>query len=65
MSQSIALGSPGAPSAAKPLLRGYLHLGAAALTIFATGLLLLLARGDPTKQASLLVYGPAPSCSLA
>jgi hemolysin III len=57
MSQSRALGLPGAPAATKPLLRGYLHLGAAALTIFATLALLLLARGDPAKQVSLLVYG--------
>ncbi len=54
MSRSLAFG---APAATKPLLRGYLHLGAAALSIFATLALLLLARGDPAKQASLLVYG--------
>ncbi|HEX6818605.1 MAG TPA: hemolysin III family protein [Ktedonobacterales bacterium] len=41
----------------KPLLRGYLHLGAAALTLLCTTVLLILARGDTVKQISLLVYG--------
>ena len=45
-----------APMPSKPLLRGYLHLGAAVLNIFGTIGLLVLARGDGVKQASLLVY---------
>jgi hemolysin III len=52
----LAGGVP-ATTATKPLLRGYLHLGAAALTILGTTALLALARGDGVKQASLLVYG--------
>ncbi len=60
LSQSLepaAAGAVGATQPSKPLLRGYLHLGAAALTIVAALALLLLARGDPPKQATLLIYG--------
>src|SRR5262245_45157815 len=41
----------------KPLLRGYLHLGAALLTLIGTIVLLVLAGGDRAKQVSLLIYG--------
>jgi hemolysin III len=59
MSRSLAVGAPasGTPAPAKPLLRGYLHLGAAVLTLAATLALRLVARGDPAKQLSLLIYG--------
>jgi hemolysin III len=42
---------------AKPLLRGYLHLGAAVLAVIGTIALLILATGDPLKQVTLAVYG--------
>jgi hemolysin III len=44
-------------AAAKPLLRGYLHLGAALLAVIGTITLLFLAAGDPLKQVTLGVYG--------
>jgi hemolysin III len=43
--------------AAKPLLRGYLHLGAALLAVFATIALVVLAAGDRPKQVTLAIYG--------
>jgi hemolysin III len=42
---------------AKPLLRGYLHLGAAILAVIGTVALLILAAGDPLKQVTLAIYG--------
>jgi hemolysin III len=42
---------------AKPLLRGYLHAGAAALMLAGTIVLLALSAHDRPKQLSLLVYG--------
>jgi hemolysin III len=42
---------------AKPLLRGYLHAGAAALMVAGTVVLLVLSAHDRPKQLSLLVYG--------
>ena len=41
----------------KPLLRGYLHAGAAVLALIATIALAVLSAGDRPKQVSLLVYG--------
>jgi len=41
----------------KPLLRGYLHAGAAVIALIATVALALLSAGDRPKQLSLLVYG--------
>jgi hemolysin III len=42
---------------AKPLLRGYLHLGAAILAVIGTIALVILAAGDPPKQVTLAIYG--------
>jgi hemolysin III len=42
---------------AKPLLRGYLHLGAAILAVIGTIALVVLAAGDPPKQVTLAIYG--------
>jgi hemolysin III len=47
----------GSTALVKPLLRGYLHLGAAVLTLIGTVVLFLLARGDVAKQISLVIYG--------
>src|SRR4029453_15319073 len=44
-------------AAVKPLLRGYLHLGAAILAVIGTIALVLLALGDPPKQVTLAIYG--------
>jgi hemolysin III len=44
-------------AAAKPLLRGYLHLGAAILAVIGTVALLILATGDWPKQVTLVIYG--------
>jgi hemolysin III len=44
-------------AAVKPLLRGYLHLGAAILAVIGTIALVVLATGDPPKQVTLAVYG--------
>jgi hemolysin III len=41
----------------KPLLRGYLHLGAAILAVIGTIALVGLAAGDPPKQITLAIYG--------
>jgi hemolysin III len=41
----------------KPLLRGYLHLGAALLALIGTIALVELAAGDPPKQVTLAIYG--------
>src|SRR4051794_34378498 len=41
----------------KPLLRGYLHLGAALLALIGTVALLILTAGDPLKQVTLAIYG--------
>ncbi|MEO7001580.1 MAG: hemolysin III family protein [Ktedonobacterales bacterium] len=41
----------------KPLLRGYLHAGAAVAALVATVALAILSAGDRPKQISLLVYG--------
>ncbi|HEX4744986.1 MAG TPA: hemolysin III family protein [Candidatus Limnocylindria bacterium] len=41
---------------ARPLLRGYLHLGAAILSVFAGAYLVLLSHPDPPRLASVLVY---------
>jgi len=43
--------------AAKPLLRGHLHLGAAILAVIGTVALLILATGDWPKQVTLVIYG--------
>lgn len=44
-------------SAPKPLLRGYLHFGAAIAMAAGTGILLTLSAHDQPKQISLLIYG--------
>jgi hemolysin III len=44
-------------AAVKPLLRGYLHLGAAILAVIGTIALLVLSAGDPLKQTTLAIYG--------
>ncbi len=41
----------------KPLLRGWLHAGAAVLALFATIALAILSAGDRPKQISLIIYG--------
>lgn len=50
-------GQAGNTVARRPLMRGYLHLGGAILTIFATALLLAVAGDDTGKRIALLVYG--------
>ncbi len=49
--QSIASGPQ------KPLLRGYLHAGAAGLALICTVALAILSRDDRPKQISLIIYG--------
>ena len=44
-------------AAAKPLLRGYLHAGAAVVALLATVALVASAAGDRPKQISLVIYG--------
>jgi len=44
-------------AAVKPLLRGYLHLGAAILAVIGTIALVVLAAGDLPKQVTLAIYG--------
>jgi hemolysin III len=44
-------------AAFKPLLRGYLHLGAALLAVIGTVALVVLADADPPKQVTLAIYG--------
>ena len=46
-----------APSPGKPVMRGYLHFGAAIAMVVGTGILLFLSANDPAKQISLLIYG--------
>ncbi len=41
----------------KPLLRGYLHAGAAVAAVVCTALLAVASANDRAKQVSLLVYG--------
>jgi len=41
----------------RPLLRGYLHAGAAVLSVFGGTYLVVLSRDDPPRLASMLVYG--------
>lgn len=41
----------------KPLMRGYLHAGAAVASVICTIVLAALSRDDRAKQVSLLVYG--------
>jgi hemolysin III len=55
MDRSLLARSSGV--AAKPLLRGYLHAGAALAAVVGTAVLLALTAGDRLKQLSLLVYG--------
>src|SRR5574340_941518 len=43
--------------AQKPLLRGYLHLGAAIASVLGTIWLLVASHGDVLKQISFLIYG--------
>lgn len=43
-------------SAARPLLRGYLHAGAAGLSAAAGAYLLVLSRSDPPRLISMLIY---------
>lgn len=52
-----ATGSDETTSARRPLMRGYLHLGGAVLTVFATAVLLALAGNAPGTRVALLVYG--------
>jgi hemolysin III len=42
---------------ARPLLRGYLHAGAAAFAALGGGYLVVLSSGDRPRQLSMLVYG--------
>lgn len=42
---------------ARPLLRGYLHAGAAVLSVFGWAYLVVLSRDDAPRLASMLVYG--------
>lgn len=44
-------------SNARPLLRGYLHAGAAVAAALGGTYLLVLSSGDPPRQLSMLVYG--------
>lgn len=41
----------------KPLLRGYLHAGAAVAAVICTVLLAVASANDPAKQVSLVIYG--------
>ena len=41
----------------KPLLRGYLHAGAAVAAVICTILLAVASANDPAKQVSLVIYG--------
>lgn len=41
----------------RPLFRGYLHAGAAVLSVFGGSYLVVLSRGDPPRSFSMLVYG--------
>ncbi len=52
-------GSHGEPDAQrqKPLLRGYLHAGAAVAAVICTVILVALSASDRPKQISLLIYG--------
>lgn len=43
--------------AVRPLLRGYLHAGAAVMSVFGATYLVWLSRGDPPRSLSMLVYG--------
>ncbi len=42
---------------ARPLLRGYLHAGAAVLSLLGGAYLVTLSRADPPRLVSMLVYG--------
>lgn len=42
---------------AQPLLRGYLHAGAAAVSLLGGAYLVTLSRADPPRLVSMLVYG--------
>jgi len=44
-------------STARPLLRGYLHAGAALLAVLGGTYLVMLSDGDVPRQLSMLVYG--------
>jgi hemolysin III len=59
MNETVATINRESPVAAvaKPLLRGYLHLGAAILAVIGAIALLIVAAGDPLKQVTLAVYG--------
>lgn len=48
--------TPPIPPLARPLLRGYLHLAGAILTVFGAAYLAMRSAGDPPKLASLLIY---------
>jgi hemolysin III len=48
---------PAADRAVKPLLRGWLHAGAAVVAVAVTVLLLWRTRDDPTRMISMLVFG--------
>jgi hemolysin III len=59
MSSRLTTHSPStsSPPAVKPLLRGYLHAGAAVAAALGTIVLMALSAGDRPKQISLLIYG--------
>lgn len=42
---------------ARPILRGYLHAGAAVLSVLGGSYLVVLSRADPPRLLSMLVYG--------
>ncbi len=44
-------------SSARPLLRGYLHAGAAVAAALGSAYLIVLSNGDRPRQLSMLVYG--------
>ena len=51
------IGRPASVSNARPLLRGYLHAGAALVAAVGGAYLVELSSGDPPRQLSMLVYG--------